>query len=312
MVEGPGTPAGDARSRTSALIRERHGALSADVTASIAGAGDQRAPDACAVLADLLLRLFAASVRGRIARRAVGGDARAAAPGSRTLDARAPRFAFTRPSASSSTKSRSTIVSARPPSPGPSSRTPSAAPRSRFSRRTPSRSPAATASPACGISLTTLIAAPCSISRWSRKSSARCAISMRSRCSSSTSIAWRRSTREHGWGVGDRLLERMAGIFARRFFRTHDWVARHGGDGIAVLLPETTIDQAAVLASRFREMVQHRFALEDHRTRDDAAGDGQRGRRRHRLVRSEVDPCRRHGGGARRRAAREIERPQPD
>ena len=71
--------------------------------------------------------------------------------------------------------------------------------------------------------------------------------------------------RDQGWGVGDRILERM-GILARRFFRTHDWVARHGDDAIAVLLPETTVDQAAVLALRFREMVQHRLVQQDHKT----------------------------------------------
>ena len=71
--------------------------------------------------------------------------------------------------------------------------------------------------------------------------------------------------REHGWGVGDRLLERT-GILARRYFRTHDWVARYGDDAIAVLLPETNIDQAALLAARFREMVQHRLVLQDHKT----------------------------------------------
>jgi len=71
--------------------------------------------------------------------------------------------------------------------------------------------------------------------------------------------------REHGWGVGDRLLERL-GIVARRFFRTHDWVERHGDDAIAVLLPETTLDQAALLAARFSEMVQHRLVLQDHNT----------------------------------------------
>ena len=71
--------------------------------------------------------------------------------------------------------------------------------------------------------------------------------------------------REHGWGVGDRLLERT-GITARRFFRTHDWVARYGTDSIAVLLPETTLDQAASLATRFRETVQQRLVLQDHHT----------------------------------------------
>ena len=69
--------------------------------------------------------------------------------------------------------------------------------------------------------------------------------------------------REYGRGVGDRLLERM-GILARRFFRTHDWVARHSDDAIGVLLPETTLDQAATLAARFNEMVQHRLVLHDH------------------------------------------------
>ncbi|HVL66679.1 MAG TPA: diguanylate cyclase [Vicinamibacterales bacterium] len=68
-----------------------------------------------------------------------------------------------------------------------------------------------------------------------------------------------------GYGAGDRLLERL-GILARRFFRNHDWVARHGEDSIAVLLPEATLDQAAALANRFREMVQQRIVLTDHKT----------------------------------------------
>jgi diguanylate cyclase (GGDEF)-like protein len=69
----------------------------------------------------------------------------------------------------------------------------------------------------------------------------------------------------HGHGAGDRLLERL-GIQASRFFRTHDWVARHGGDSIAVLLPGTTLDQAAQLANRFRETVEQRLVLVDHKT----------------------------------------------
>jgi diguanylate cyclase (GGDEF)-like protein/excisionase family DNA binding protein len=71
--------------------------------------------------------------------------------------------------------------------------------------------------------------------------------------------------RSHGYGAGDRLLERL-GILASRFFRTHDWVARYGEDSIAVLLPETTLDHASNLANRFREMVQHRLVLIDHKT----------------------------------------------
>lgn len=69
----------------------------------------------------------------------------------------------------------------------------------------------------------------------------------------------------HGYGAGDRLLERL-GILARRFFRNHDWVARHGEDAIAVLLPQASPDQAAMLAGRFRDMVSQRLVLTDHKT----------------------------------------------
>jgi diguanylate cyclase (GGDEF)-like protein/excisionase family DNA binding protein len=74
-----------------------------------------------------------------------------------------------------------------------------------------------------------------------------------------------RLNRAHGYGAGDRLLERL-GILARSFFRTHDWVAHHGQDSIAVLLPETTLEQAATLADTFREMVRQRLVLVDHKT----------------------------------------------
>ena len=69
----------------------------------------------------------------------------------------------------------------------------------------------------------------------------------------------------HGFGAGDRLLERL-GILARRFFRTHDWVARYGEGAIAVLLPETTLDQAAALAGRCCQTVQQRLLVVEHTT----------------------------------------------
>ena len=71
--------------------------------------------------------------------------------------------------------------------------------------------------------------------------------------------------RAHGHGAGDWLLERL-GILARQFFRTHDSAARHGGDSIAVLLPETPFDQAAALANRFRDMVRLRLVLLEDKT----------------------------------------------
>lgn len=70
---------------------------------------------------------------------------------------------------------------------------------------------------------------------------------------------------ELGFGSGDRLLERL-GILARRFFRNDDWLGRHGEDSIAALLPETTLDHAAVLAQRFLRMVRQRMVLVDHKT----------------------------------------------
>ena len=71
--------------------------------------------------------------------------------------------------------------------------------------------------------------------------------------------------KSQGFGAGDRLLERL-GISARQFFRNHDWVARHRNDAIIVMLPETSLDQATTLATRFREMVQQRLLLVDHKT----------------------------------------------
>jgi diguanylate cyclase (GGDEF)-like protein len=74
-----------------------------------------------------------------------------------------------------------------------------------------------------------------------------------------------RINKEHGYGAGDRLLERL-GILARRFFRTHDWIARYDEDAIVALLPETSLDDAAALATRFRRTVQERLVLVDHKT----------------------------------------------
>jgi len=55
--------------------------------------------------------------------------------------------------------------------------------------------------------------------------------------------------RNHGYGVGDKILERL-GILIRSFFRQHDWVARHSDDAIIVLLPNTEAANATELAQR--------------------------------------------------------------
>ncbi len=76
--------------------------------------------------------------------------------------------------------------------------------------------------------------------------------------------------RIRGYGVGDRVLERM-GILIRKYFRQHDWVARYSEDAIAVVLPETGPEDAATLANLMRTMVQERLTFEDYRTDQRAA-----------------------------------------
>jgi diguanylate cyclase (GGDEF)-like protein/excisionase family DNA binding protein len=71
--------------------------------------------------------------------------------------------------------------------------------------------------------------------------------------------------RAHGYGVGDRILERM-GILLRAYFRQHDWVVRYAEDTIAVLLPETSPADAMTLADRTRIMVEDRLTFRDYRT----------------------------------------------
>ena len=69
----------------------------------------------------------------------------------------------------------------------------------------------------------------------------------------------------HGYGVGDRILERL-GILMRTYFREHDWVGRWAEDTIAVLLPETSPSDALALAERTRKMIRERLTFRDHRT----------------------------------------------
>jgi diguanylate cyclase (GGDEF)-like protein len=69
----------------------------------------------------------------------------------------------------------------------------------------------------------------------------------------------------HGFGFGDRLLERI-GIVLRNYFREQDWVCRSSGDKFAVLLPETVREHAELLAERVRVTVEDRMALRDYRT----------------------------------------------
>jgi diguanylate cyclase (GGDEF)-like protein len=70
---------------------------------------------------------------------------------------------------------------------------------------------------------------------------------------------------KHGYGIGDRVLERL-GIVIRNYFREQDWVTRCSGDMFGVLLPETDPAHAERLAERMRETVQERLSLRDYRS----------------------------------------------
>jgi diguanylate cyclase (GGDEF)-like protein len=70
--------------------------------------------------------------------------------------------------------------------------------------------------------------------------------------------------KEHGYGVGDKILERL-GITLRTYFRQHDWVARYAEDSIVVLLTRTEADDAAELAERVLKTIEERLELKNHR-----------------------------------------------
>src|SRR5438105_1378610 len=57
----------------------------------------------------------------------------------------------------------------------------------------------------------------------------------------------------HGHQAGDTLLQRMGAAIAANIKRASDLGARYGGDEFAVLLPDTSLDDAATLADRIRE-----------------------------------------------------------
>ena len=71
----------------------------------------------------------------------------------------------------------------------------------------------------------------------------------------------------HGYGFGDRVLERI-GIVLHNYFREQDWVCRAGSDEFGVLLPETPLRHAELLAERVRMTVHDRMSLRDYRTEE--------------------------------------------
>jgi len=263
-MDEPGAGSGDVRSRTSALIRERQDALSSDVAGAISSVGAVLDAEHRHGLAELFLRLFAASVD------AGSLDTQSAAM--RDLARYSPPMT-TRQLLDAAHQAERVILDevALDERLGATSE-PWALVAHTIRRATleilgaHAEQMAGTEAPiAVRDSLTTLISAPIFDLALSQE------IQRAVRHHHSLALLLldidelAQINRAHGWGVGDRLLERT-GILARRFFRTHDWVARHDTDAIAVLLPETTLDQAAALAERFRETVQQRLVLQDHKS----------------------------------------------
>jgi diguanylate cyclase (GGDEF)-like protein len=59
----------------------------------------------------------------------------------------------------------------------------------------------------------------------------------------------------HGHDAGDIVLKRVAGI-ARETFRSFDLLVRHGGEEFMALLPDSTPEDAAVVAERVRSAIE--------------------------------------------------------
>ena len=67
----------------------------------------------------------------------------------------------------------------------------------------------------------------------------------------------------HGHQAGDKLLRTIAGSIAANLKRPADLGARYGGDEFVVLLPNTSLDDAAALADRLRQDFVSRCSADD-------------------------------------------------
>src|SRR5258708_36875036 len=263
-MDEPALHTGDVRSRTSALIRERQEALSADVVSQIAALGTALEPEELHGCAELLLRLFAASVDG--------GSLDTQSAAMRDLARYCPPLT-TRQLLDSTHQAERVILDEVALDDRLGATYEPWAVVAHAIRRATLEILGAHAEQIAGRvvpvhvrdTLTTLIASPVFELALAQE------IERALRHQHSLAVLLfdiddlSQINREHGWGVGDRLLERT-GILARRFFRTPSWGARYADDALGGLPPEATIDQAALLAARLPEMAQHRLRRENPRT----------------------------------------------
>lgn len=65
----------------------------------------------------------------------------------------------------------------------------------------------------------------------------------------------------HGHAMGDQVLSAVGDCLRQLLRSGGDWVARYGGEEFVLVLPETTLSQAAVLAERMRQAVSQQIRL---------------------------------------------------
>lgn len=73
---------------------------------------------------------------------------------------------------------------------------------------------------------------------------------------------FKRVNDESGHAAGDMMLRQLTEIL-RRQVRSEDTLARYGGDEFVVLMPETELDDALVVAERMRSRVEESLGLAD-------------------------------------------------
>lgn len=66
----------------------------------------------------------------------------------------------------------------------------------------------------------------------------------------------------HGHPAGDAALRQIANVLSKTFLRRVDFVCRYGGDEFAVILQETRVANAQLLAERLRRQVQELRPIE--------------------------------------------------